>query len=167
MTELALPDNTAQALAQLESMGTKAEKTFAELVAGTSVVEGRTLRDKADLIGVPHIITSVSFRPVDAKNARDFVSVEAVDVNDLAIVYNDGSTGIRRQIVAYLTSHGQFPADTDPDNVIAGIKGALGESVAFEFSNDGAGIPTLAVPRGLRVSDYESEYGPARTYYLA
>lgn len=167
MSELVLPDNTQAALSQLEAMGTKAEKTFAELVAGTSVVEGRTLRDKSDLIGVPHIITAVSFRPVDAKNARDFVSVEATDVNDLAIVYNDGSTGIRRQIVAYLQAHGQLSRDMNPDDVVSGIKGAMGESVTFEFSNDGTGIPTLAAPRGLRVSDYESEYGPAKTYYLA
>lgn len=165
MSELdRLPENTTEALAFLESRGTKAEKSFAELVQGTAVVEGRTLRDKATLIGVPHIITGVSFRPVDAKNKRDFVSVEATDVNDLAIVYNDGGTGIRRQIVAYLQAAGQLPQDMNPDDMIA-ANGA--ESVSFEFSNDGTGIPTLAVPRGLRESDYESDYGPARTYYLA
>lgn len=165
MSELStLPDNTAEALAFLESRGTKAEQSFAELVKGTAVVEGRTLRDKETLIGVPHIITAVSFRPVDAKNKRDFVSVEATDVTDMAIVYNDGGTGIRRQIVGYLQAQGQLPQDMDPDSMIA-TNGA--ESVTFELSNDGSGIPTLAAPRGLRVSDYVSEFGPAQTYYLA
>lgn len=87
-------------------------------------------RDKNLLLGVPHVITRVTYRPgIDDK---DYVSVEATlgdyaalshavlrkwipnvaTVDDLVfdpeerIVYNDGSTGIRRQLTMILHNAG-------------------------------------------------------------
>jgi hypothetical protein len=145
---------------------------LAGLLENVDVVEGRPLTDKASLIGTPHVITSVSFRK-GAKDKdglqHDYVSCEYTTVTAPPIegVYNDGSTGIRRQIVAYLADKGIIHEDykTDPDVSIWVLPdpGSEGEKDP-EF-----GIKFLA-PRGLRVSEYDSEFAPdgkASTYYLA
>lgn len=159
-----LPDDQQEALAALAAQGAQSELSFAELVKGTAVVQGRLLCDKAELVGVPHIITGVSFRPMGSeKHARDFVSVEATDAANRAIVYNDGSTGVRRQVCEYLMAHKVIPQG-DPDTIVADV---ADQSVTFDFVNDGKQTPTLASPRGLRFSDYTNEFGDARTYYIS
>jgi hypothetical protein len=134
------------------------------LLANADVVEGRPLTDKSSLIGLPHILTSVSFRKGTKDpdgTQRDFVSCEYTTITDVPIeaVYNDGSTGIRRQIVAYLAHKGIISAEykETPDAPIW----VESESPDPEFQ-----IRFLA-PRGLRVSEYVGDFGDAKTFYLA
>ena len=140
------------------------------LLENVDVVEGRPLTDKASLIGLPHVITSVSFRKGALDKDRtqhDYVSCEYTTVTAVPIegVYNDGSTGVRRQIVAYLADKGIIPAayKETPDAPIWSQPQDEAEKDP-EF-----GIKFLA-PRGLRVSEYDSEFAPdgkATTYYPA
>lgn len=120
-SEIATTDN--QAFGQL---------SFAQLREGaTAVIQSAQLeKDKARLLGVPHIITRATYRP--GIEEKDYVSLEAVvadagtleyeikrgriaNVSSLAelavepeerIVYNDGSTGIRRQFTHLLHNLG-------------------------------------------------------------
>jgi hypothetical protein len=140
------------------------------LLENVDVVEGRPLVDKSSMIGIPHVITTVVFRkgPKDKEGVqRDYVSCEftTVTASPIEAVYNDGSTGIRRQIVAYLAEKGIIAKGykTEPDVAIWVQPNDKAEKDP-EF-----GIRFLA-PRGLRVSTYDSEFAPdgqASTYYLA
>lgn len=149
------------------SRGASTHIDLSTLLENVDVVEGRPLVDKATLIGVPHVITSVSFRK-GAKSPdgvqRDFVSCEITTITSTPIeaVYNDGSTGVRRQIVAYLASKAILPKAyvTDPDTPVWVTPSDPSEKDP-EF-----GIRFLA-PRGLRVSEYVGEFGEAKTFYLA
>jgi hypothetical protein len=127
------------------------------------VVQGSDLQIKSELFGVPFIIRRVVFR--GATPTRDYVSVEAVAKDKGNIVFNDGSTGIKRQIIEYLASRGHLSIpesdlDANPDQQIA----AVDENIAFDI--------LLHCPRGLRASEYTVESGPAAgetatTFYLA
>ena len=140
------------------------------LLENVDVVEGRPLTDKASLIGLPHVITSVSFRKGALDKDRtqhDYVSCEYTTVTAVPIegVYNDGSTGVRRQIVAYLADKGIIPA---------GYKETPDAPVWVQPADEAEKDPEFRIkflaPRGLRVSTYDSEFAPdgtATTYYLA
>lgn len=151
------------------SRGQGANVDLGALLAGADVVAGRPLVDKGSMIGVPFVITSVAFRKgnKDAGGTQhDFVSCEITTVTATPIeaVFNDGSTGIRRQVVSYLAEKGVVP-DAYKENPDAPIW-VLGDDAEKdpEFS-----IRFLA-PRGLRVSEYLNESAPngkASTYYLA
>lgn len=133
------------------------ENTFDSLLEGADFVKGRALTNKEELIGVPFIITAVRFNP--ASKTRDFVSIECVTQDNVERVINDGSTGIRRQIVQYLASKERIPAgyadqpdaqlvtEKDPPLMVDGLR--------------------LVCPRGLRVSEYINEHGDAKTFYLS
>lgn len=126
-------------------------------------VQGSDLQNKADLFGVPFIIRRVVFRGVTP--TRDYVSVEAIAKDKGSIVFNDGSTGIKRQIIEYLASRGKLTVtdgelDESPDMQVA----AVDENVPFDI--------LLHCPRGLRASEFVVQDGPAAgetatTYYLA
>ena len=157
------------------------------------------------LVGVPFCITRVTFRPGFKKNSKAFgegitfayVSCEAVlapltelnrrrvnlqslpfDAESL-VVFNDGSTGVYRQIVQYLAAK-EFIALPE-----GATEGPMGE-VIFDlppekwtdvrtgnavFDTDGfmqydTNIRLLC-PRGLRVSEYENEWTKdGKTRYL-
>lgn len=84
------------------------------------------------------------------------------------LVVNDGSTGIYRQITEYLEAKGLIEL---PEGPTQGEKGesrfdaprslwmAGGDEAEFKIA--------LRCSRGLRFSDYENEYGKARTWYIA
>lgn len=142
-----------------------------DLIAGADTVLGHGLEDKANLIGVSHIITKVVFRPTPDKQARDYVSVEATVYTKEAdgtitrgedVVYNDGSTGVRRQIMEYLTAKG-FRDDADPDaRVTVPLKTPSDEGMSVEYDI------RLNAPRGLRVSNYVNDFTQeGETFYLA
>jgi hypothetical protein len=167
--EIVPPKEMSVAEILAEAVNRNADSTIdiKALLANADVVEGRTLTEKGSLIGLPHIITSVSFREgtKDALGAQhDFVSCEYTTITDIPIegVYNDGSTGIRRQVVAYLAHKGLIPEayKETPDAPIW---------VATEDeSKDPTFIVRFLAPRGLRVSDYKNEYtNEGRTFYLA
>jgi hypothetical protein len=175
----------------------------------TYVHMGFTLVEKNKLEGVPMIVIGVTYREGIPRNGRvgDYVSIEAVcgGPNDLArnirlgtldeqtlaidpnmpIVFNDGSTGIRRQLTQLFHDKGiinvgptpddneglasrydrpyqfwmeeDYPAGTVvTDNSVGITTEPTGEPVRFLFRN------------GLRVSRYEWAPGQmAETYYFA
>lgn len=210
MTELAI-----------RSSADVASATYAELVADRDnmfSIDGVSLVDKNDLLGVPHVITALTFqRPKAAKKGEDvqrgFVSVEAtvagedvlrrvvarklcpnidsvdsllVDPNE-RIVYNDGSTGIRRQLVKLLHSFGivnvgaAIATDAGFDEPYMGWvdipdqhwtqQGTDDDGVAItvpriETNHNGEPL-RIHVRRGLYVSVYNNDYADdAKTYYL-
>lgn len=113
-------------------------RSYAELADAADTMEGHTLeKDKSNLVGVPLVITSFTFRDGVLRNKKpsNYVSAECViadratigrlvKLNRLsvtqaellipeeALVLNDGSTGICRQAVAYLVSKGLIGVPT-------------------------------------------------------
>lgn len=154
------------------------------------------------LVGVPFLITRVFYRPSEYGTASEgnYVSVEAViapehilrrrRVNietmpfepESQVVFNDGSTGIARQITAYLHATGRIslPEPVHPE-------GKRGESSYdlpvskwtdihagdMRFTPTGEAVYVcdirLSCPRGIRISDgYEFDGGKdGKTRYLA
>lgn len=162
--------------------------------------------DKATLIGVPHIIVGVTFQmPLADKSnefgARDYVTLRAMVGDEEAlnealergwipgnkspfranelICYNDGSTGIRRDVVKMLDSAKLITVGNE-DTVAANRYDApwslwteftqsvqQGENVVPEFVNNHNGQQFLIHSnRGLRASSYTNEFGDSTTYYL-
>ena len=163
----------------------------------------------ASLVGVPMVLTSATFRHGIKDKATgivsDYVSLEAqvapqavlmkamkrgqfttqtaemLDPGE-SIVLNDGSTGIFRQITAYLESIGAIKL---PEGPAEGEKGKsrldaprsqwAGSAVEVVQESDGTFADTrfpirLVLPRGIRASVYTNEYTgdeSATTYYLA
>jgi hypothetical protein len=155
------------------------------------------------LVGVPFLITRVVFRKgIKRRNGVQaaYASCEAVIAPEAvlkkrrvnldilpfepgsAIVFNDGSTGVCRQIVAYLAATGRIEL---PDNLPE--EGPYGESRydlppsdwteahAGEYKFDGDDFTEYSInirlqcPRGVRVSEYVNDYNPtgSKTRYLA
>jgi hypothetical protein len=186
--------------------------TYAELQGMEMMrVTGLTLMSKELLLGVPHIITRVTYW-MPKKDQKGMVSVEAtvadvetlekairrgwvpnceavdqlrVDPNE-RVVYNDGGTGIRRQITVILDQlklidvgdeKNPLPDRFDrpwPDwNEFAETRYQsmeIGQVPSFSryTAGDGTEKPfLLQVPRGLYVSAYANEYSDdAETFYL-
>lgn len=184
--------------------------------ASTFVFDSPQLeRDKYTLIGVPHVITAVSYRePTDTK-PRGYVSIEAFvapaaaleyaiargwvpNVDSLEglklepsskIIYNDGSTGIRRQLTQMFHNAGMLDVGGDPQEKGARFdrsyptwasysqrvtklveetnkKGETTETeVSYpQFDQDMSGNPlSVLVKHGLRVSEYGED---SVTFYL-
>lgn len=149
----------------LRAFDNTSQQSFESLMGEAAVVEGYALADKKDLLGLPFIITGVTFRYArvnDKKEAVDYVSLEAVTMHNAAIVLNDGSTGVRRQVVQYLQSLGAIDEGVDADAVVATDPET---PIEFDLVN-ASDLHPLRCPRGLRKSDYENEFGAATTYYL-
>lgn len=179
--------------------------TWGDLTGGADQVLGHDLA-KDDLLdaleNVPFVITRVVFRKGVVKNGEQaaYASCEIVvapeevlkkrrvNLDNLPfepgsqVIFNDGSTGIYRQIVAYLAATGRISIPgTLPE------QGAYGESRydvpptewehfhAGTVTFDGDGFPCytidvrLSCPRGLRLSEYTNDYNPSgsKTRYLA
>lgn len=183
--------------------------SFSDMLDEAVEVQGNQLvkDDIADeLEGVPFVITKVTFRPGmldpgDKSRRLAYVSCEAVIADEVYlakrkvnldekpflpgdhIVFNDGSTGIYRQIVAVLESVGYI---TLPDGPVAGPKGAcrydappaewdetpvgeshVDQSMGENFWHYSADVRIFA-PRGIRVSEYANDYTQdGKTRYLA
>lgn len=119
---------------------------FDKLKSEAAVLDGLEIADKAELIGVPLIITSVRLQT----GARDieYAYVEAVTESGDSITFNDSSSGIKAQLIDYLE--------------------ALGKTITEGEIFDGL---KLLIPRGLRVSEFDAQIGGgktrrARTFYL-
>jgi hypothetical protein len=186
-------------------------------------MESSGLISKEALIGVPLVITGITFQHVEALTAaqvkkgavqpRGFVSMDAIvgdvpaltraikrggvpNVSELKelpvdpeerIVFNDGGTGIRRQLVGILDAAGiievgngepdkdrrfdrrfdlpWFMWDRKPgaDNMVE-----LGDNTVPYITKNHVGTQLLIpVRRGLHASHYTDDvYGEATTYYL-
>lgn len=190
MTEQTEPRNFEIALPEGVQMPIRAGEDFASLAAELNgMTDSRELlKVKEDAVGVPQILTSFTFRPGTSpdkgKTLGDYVSVEATTYDNRRIVYNDSSTGIRRQVVLWLIhqgvvtlKEGQNP-DTafqywDSEQVKGEYFGKIGEE-ALRFTVIGTGEPIRFLARhGLRASTYPvpKEQGgngkdTATTYYL-
>jgi hypothetical protein len=162
------------------------------------------------LIGVPFLITRMTFHPGEAGARAAYVSCEAqlaprpemerrrvnlamlpFDPGDL-VVFNDGSTGIYRQCVAYLHAKGFIAL---PEPVVTEGKGAIWDMTAgemvyvcsydlppseweathagdYRYDEHGNTVYSVNVrclaKRGIRVSEYENEWSKdGKTRYLA
>ena len=119
-----------------------------------AVLDGLDIEDKSKLVGLPFLITGCEFKP-----NRDNISIVYVDAEwpgGQGFTFTDSSTGVRAQLVAYLTALGK-------DAVVDS-----GEYVSIR----------LVSPNGLRVSEYpitrpapggsqrRGETVMAKTYYL-
>lgn len=188
----------ANDLARADSLS-PAETYWADTVQGADRVDGADLERGANLIGVPFCITRAVFRQGDFLNQGItgwYVSLEAVIAPAMEIaralrrgripegteltvepgedvVFNEGGTGVYRQIVAYLEAkklitlpdgpeqgkYGESRFDTLPPEWTVNVEdihsvvriGPDGErTVTFDIR--------LLCPRGLRSSEYENEY---------
>lgn len=126
------------------------EMSAADLFANADVIEGFDLRDKAEIVGVPFVITAVRFE-TNARNVH-LAYMTAVTREGETFEFSDSSsTGVKAQITSYLLSRDEN----------ANTNGNTGQ--IFDMK--------LLAPRGLRVSTYEVEVQgrkrAAKTYYLS
>lgn len=171
-------------------MPIRAGEDFASLAAKLNgMTDSRELlKVKQDAVGVPMILTSFTFRPGTSpdkgKTQGDYVSVEATTYDNRRLVFNDSSTGIRRQVVLWLIHQGVVTLGKDQtpdtayqywnsDKVKGEFFGKLGKE-NLRFTAIGTGEPIRFLARhGLRASTYviaEDQGGngkdTATTYYL-
>lgn len=152
-----------------------------------TVIGGRLLVEKADLIAVPHMITAIRFQEYVPSAQRGYVSLEAMVAPkhvleksgkldcglepEEKIVYNDGSTGIRRQITKLLSTWKMITIAKEIKEESDYDMGYLDWKICPtppEFHTNANGGPLLILVRnGLRVSEYDGPTGPASTYYFA
>jgi hypothetical protein len=171
--------------------------------------KGADLLAATDLVGVPFVITGIALRPGDFMDSRSkdkgyFASLELIAGDEAAftkarkrkripddcsvdpgerLVFNDGSTGIYRQIVGLMEGLGWITLPEGPEG------GPRGESrldtpieewqftegntgVEVRFDNNGRPVVTAPVrvycERGVRISQYENDYTrDGKTHYLA
>lgn len=174
---------------------------YAQLLQNADVFDGHALVDQAALVGVPFIVTGVTVREgvpqKDGKNTirTNYLSIELIvadkptllryiEMGRLApnvaknfepceqLVFNDGSTGVARQVVSKLHETG---AITVPDGSNDGPMGTSRWDIhrskwnaGWTEDNPDLHFPNLAwsAPRGLRVSGYTNDFGDAETYYI-
>jgi hypothetical protein len=162
------------------------------------------------LVGVPFLVTKMTFNAGNVANRENFVSCEAqlapraemerrrvnlttlpFDPGDL-VVFNDGSTGIYRQCVAYLHARGFI---TLPDPVMPSGEGPGWDDKKKEmiyvcsydlpaskwtdirtgelrYAPSGAAVYTINVrllaKRGIRISEYQNDWTQdGKTRYFA
>jgi len=188
--------------------------SFAQLREGaTAVIQSAQLeKEKARLLGIPHIITRVTYRP--GIEEKDYVSIEAVVADagtleyevkrgrvpgasvfaDLTvepeerIVYNDGSTGIRRQLTHLLHNMGLIEVlGVGQDLAVfdtpyfewmtftqVGLMNGEAEGVKIEvpdFTLSPSGTPlAIVVGHGLRISEFPNPANPkamSEVFYLS
>jgi len=170
-----VPDSVTQEMAEWNSQVADAIE-----IEGYSLYGGKENDNKLDsLIGVPFLVKTVTFRegditPPGAKAPRDYVSCEVLIRPDHAqkfnrryVVFNDGSTGIYRQIVAALAVRGlvnvpdDLPESGDANTTRYDVSFTTGPDDAESFD------VKLLCPEGLRKSEYKSPTGDSVTWYLA
>lgn len=169
---------------------------------GESTYFSRSFRliEKDDLIGVPLIVISLTYREGYSRKENDktivgdYVSVEAIVADEQtlgmpqfrkqlpatlnvfpneAVIFNDGGTGIRRDMTKLLDDLGMIEvgghADDDRryDRPYSLWKsGADLAQAGITVDSNGEKFRYTAI-RGLRKSEYESPFGPAETFYFA
>lgn len=156
--------------------------------------KGFRLVSKELLKGVPHVIIGVTYREGYPRGGKpgDYISIEAIVADqytlnsrpvrsqiegELAVygnepvVYNDSGTGIRRELTRIFHEAGMINVGTVKDDTAFDRQyqqwkeGADRATTGIVADVNGEPFRYLAM-RGLRLSEYESPYGPAETYYL-
>lgn len=149
-------------------------ESFADLIQGADVVLGhRLVKDLRELVGVPFVITRAVWREGLSPSGY-YVSCEAVTASNEPIVFNDGSTGVYRQVVSFLEHKGFISLKPGPETGEAGKtrfdapleKYLTPENAKQVLMEDGLSF-RLVAPRGLRVSEYTfNGSNEAETFYL-
>lgn len=160
--------------------------------------KGFRLVGKSALEGVPFVIIGVTYREgymnPQTKLLGDYVSVEAVVANkevlaspqvkhmiggreltiypNEAVVFNDGGTGIRRELTELFEHMGLIKVGHEnsdrPFDVPFMQWERGGDLAATGITADLNGeVFRYLCMRGLRKSEYESPYGDATTWYLS
>jgi hypothetical protein len=121
---------------------------------GSDVLDGLDILDKSQLVGVPFRTFGCAFKPNNEGVSICYIDAHRAD--GYAFTFLDSSTGVRAQVVKYLTEKGL-------DSVVES-----GEYADFQ----------LVAPDGLRVSEYDvpikspngqpipGKTRQARTYYM-
>ena len=183
-------------------------ESWETLTAEAHEVFGADLEKGDQLVGVPMCIIMATFRRGDITNVKTgekgfYVSLDTIIApeKDLEkayrrgkitaenrelltagehLVFNEGGTGVYRQIVAYLEAtdrikitselpaegaYGESRHDLSPENW------SVDQSAEFKRGDDGQFAVSFSIrllcPRGLRASDYENEYTKSgRTRYI-
>lgn len=184
--------------------GKHIEEIWSDLVAESDQTVGFDLAKDTlfdALEGVPFVITRATVRKGITRNdvRYDYISCEALvapknvlenrrinvielpfDGGDL-VVFNDGSTGIKRQVMAYLESKGRLLLPDGPPGGGFGdsrydtpIEEWLDSQAAnISFNKDGEPVAEFDIrlfcKRGLRLSEYQNDYNPSgsKTRYIA
>jgi hypothetical protein len=186
-------------------------ESWETLTAEAHEVFGADLEKGDQLIGVPMCLIMATFRKGDITNVKTgekgfYVSLDTIIAPQAEIdkaykrgritaenmdmlspgehlVFNEGGTGVYRQIVAYLEATGRIKITSDlptegafgeSRHDISPAEWDVDESAEFKRGDDGqlavAFSIRLLCPRGLRASDYENEYTPSgkssRTRYI-
>lgn len=116
---------------------------------------------------------------LDSPQVRALMRTTRPDKGDLLTVYpnepvviNDGGTGIRRAITELLIEDGMVDPGGDKNDPRRADRpfsqwksGADQAQYGIEADSQGRKFRYVAM-RGLRVSEYESDFGPATTYYF-
>jgi hypothetical protein len=127
-----------------------------------------------DLVVAPPAVYKKALSRINSRRASAEVSEKPVAMPFEQLVVNDGSTGFYRQILEYLVGKGHV---TLPEGEITGEKGECVYDLprsqwltGADEASEGIDVD-LNCTRGLRFSEYESEYLPAgqtaRTWYIA
>jgi len=177
--------------------------SFDQRMLGATIIDSAALeQDKLALVGVPMIVTRVTYRPKTSLQERGYVSVEAVlgsekfirnaisrnwmpGVTDLSqfryapdekIVFNDGGTGIRRQLTMILHAQERLNVGEIVDDATFDIDWtewqSFDTSTKQKVGDQEIQVPDfrdvrVAATRGLRVSNYTIEGQQSTTFYLA
>lgn len=99
--------------------------------ATAEMIDGFDLVDKAELVGMPFLITGCNFQM--NKDEVSFVYVDGERPDGTTFTFNDSSSGVRKQMVEHLVSKGL-------DHIVD----------SGEFAE-----LSLVIPRGLRFSEFE------------
>jgi hypothetical protein len=154
----------------------------ADEVIGYSLVGGKENDQLLDsLVNVPFLIEEITLRNGDivvkkpgGDYKRDYVSVSALIHPDFSknfrrsrIVFNDGSTGIYRQLIKYLVGKNHLnvdeslPEDGEANSTRYDLPYVTSESGYLSFP------VRLYAPEGLRKSEYDGPAGEAVTWYIS
>jgi hypothetical protein len=182
-TKMTVAAPEPQQIAAGEMREWELENRDAMEVEGYSLYGGKDNDRKLDaLVGVPFLIKAVTFRmgditPDGQTEPRDYVSVECLihpmhahRFERKYVVFNDGSTGIYRQIVAALALNGYVELNEDlPEK---GHANTTRYDASFSADNSESGGTEFALklraPEGLRKSAYDNPDGSEGfTWFLA
>lgn len=153
--------------------------------AGTHIdaVAGFELeKNKEGLEGEAFMITGLVFRP-STMSEKEYVSIETVTDKRGTVVFNDGSTGVRRQVMNYLIGKRIAAVPVEVATKLENLGDVSASDAEWvrpanaTIAEDGSvtvRIPVmLDCPRGLRKSEFNwlnpetGKQQPAVTWYLS
>lgn len=157
---------------ELTTTPTDPDAGYAELAAApdTISIAGRPKVEKNALEDIPHVITAIRYQNDGYVTVEATVAPEHAIEGETQVLYNDGGTGIRRQLTKILHTLTRIEVarvnddDTDFDAEFLAWKTYPGI--------DSGDLPSfnqlIHIRRGLRVSHYtHPKFGEASTWYLA